>query len=192
MSALSGKLAAAREARPTRDVRVVLDGELAREIDRLNDELETAKALAGEEDGRLGVKTRAQEIEARMESVRAAAQDSVVTLRFTRLPGRDWAVLTSRFPPRGDVPIDKHYGYDYDAVCEAAAAASGVMVVDGEAVPLTVDADTNEWAELFEVLTGRDVQEIRDAQWNLNEYEPQERLNLLVKGFGAAPRSDNK
>jgi hypothetical protein len=42
------------------------------------------------------------------------------------------------------------------------------------------------------VLSGNDIGKIRDAVWELNEFEPQQRLNALVKSSGAATRSVNK
>lgn len=200
MSDFSEQLAAARAARPYRDVPVVLDGALSRELDSLQAQLEVERE-AGDADERLGVESRIEELESRVKAVVDAARESIVTLRFYRLPGRDWAAITSKWPARPDVPIDRHYGYDYDSVCEEAATKSGARLVDGETVPLIVepiDIDdpgkpvVNEWRDLFDVLSGRDIQQIRDAQWALNEYEPQRRLDELVKGFGAATRSDEK
>jgi len=183
------RLAAARAARPYRDVTVVLDGELTEELEALRVKLETAST-----DGRLGVLSEAEIVQEQIDTLTASASDTV-TLRLTRLPGRDWSVLTSKAPPRPGVPIDGNYGYNYDVVCEAAARyrnASGVAfghrLEDGE--PVEVAAD--EWDDLFDVLPGSEVAKIRDAVWVLNEYEPTQRLNELVKASGAAARSDSK
>lgn len=183
MSEFSEKLAAAREARPSKDVQVILDGEFALERERL-----TAELAHADDDARLSSKSAADEIRERLEALTAAAQDSIITFRFKRLSGRVWADLTSRNPVRLDVPIDKHYGYNYDAVCEAAASLNGVRIEGDEEVPLS----NEEWAELFDVLSGAEIGLIRDAVWELNEWEPSQRLNALVKGFGAATRSDSK
>jgi len=183
LSSFSEKLAAARAARPTKDVQVVLDGELSIERDRLLAQLENAG-----DDQRLGAKSEADEIRERLDALAEAAADSLVTLRFTRMPGREWAELNSHHPVRPDVPLDRHFGYNYDALCEDAAKRSGVRVEGDEVVSLTDE----EWAELFDVLSGSEIGLIRDAVWSLNEYEPQQRLNTLVKGLGAATRSDKK
>ncbi|WP_298742285.1 hypothetical protein [uncultured Microbacterium sp.] len=193
MSSFGEKLAAAREARPSKDVQVVLDGEIASQRDALIEQIESIQ-----EDDRLGVESEADNLRTQLDELAEAARESMITLRFTRLPGRDWAALTSKHPVRPDVPIDRHYGYNYDAVCEAAAAVSGVRVEDGAEIALVVrdaTADSpavNEWADLFDVLSGTEVADIRDAVWALNEWEPQQRLNLLVKDSGAAMRSDKK
>jgi len=101
------------------------------------------------------------------------------------MSGRAWAELTSKHPVRVDVPIDRRYGYNYDAACEAAAVVTGVRV-DGDTLePLSEE----EWHDLFDVLSGNEVGLIRDAVWSLNEFDPQQRLDALVKSSGAASRS---
>ena len=174
------KLAAAREARPTKDVQVVLDGEIAVERERLLAAFDSAS-----DDQRLAAKSEKDEIQDALDALTDAASDALVTLRFTRMPGRAWAELTSKNPVRLDVPIDRRYGYNYDAACEAAAIVSGV-VVDDEG---TKELSPQEWAELFDVLSGNEVGLIRDAVWSLNEFDPQQRLDALVKSSGAASRS---
>lgn len=185
------QLAAARAARPYKDVPVVLDGAVSDERERLEKELENVD----DGDSRLGATSEADEIRAKLDEIAEQAVDSIVTLRLTRLPGRDWSNLTSKCPVRPDVAIDRHYGYNYDAACESAAryrdpagAAYGHRLENGEPVDLSDD----EWDDLFDVLSGSDISKIRDAVWELNEYEPQQRLNELVKGSGAASRSVNK
>lgn len=180
-------LESAAQNRPTRDVKVCLDGEIVRERDELVEALEAAKKkdagdarLAGAND------QHAAPIQERLDALAEAAQASLVVLRFTRLGGAKWAELTSRHPVRVGVQIDMHYGYNYDAVCGAAAVESGVRVEGDEEIPMTPE----QWAKLLEVLSGNEVQLIRDAVWGLNEFEPAQRLGELVKGFGAAERSE--
>jgi hypothetical protein len=184
------QLAAARAARPFKDVVVVLDGAVSAERERLEKELETAAA-----DTRLASLSPADEIQKQLDELEERSADSLLTIRLTRLPGRDWSNLTSKCPVRPDVPIDRHYGYNYDAACEAAAryrdtsnVAYGARLEDGE----PVDISDDEWGDLFDVLSGSDIGKIRDAVWSLNEYEPEQRLNALVKGSGAASRSVSK
>lgn len=191
MTTFGERLAAAREARPTRDVQVILDGEIAAEKERLEEELGNADTG----DDRLGVASPSQKIQGRLDELTAESADSIVVIRLTRLPGRDWSNLTSKCPPRHDVPIDTHYGYNYDAVCEASAryrdpkgVAYGHRLEGGEPVEITDE----EWDDLFSVLAGNDIGKIRDAVWTLNEYEPAQRLAALVKASGAATRSVSK
>lgn len=180
MTTFGEKLAAAREARPTKDVQVVLDGELAVERERLMVAFEGAS-----DDQRLAAKSEKEEIQDALDALTEAASEALVTLRFTRMPGRDWAELTSKHPVRIDVPIDRRYGYNYDAACEAAAVVTGV-IVDGDE---THEVAAEEWRDLFDVLSGNEVGLIRDAVWSLNEFDPQQRLDALVKSSGAASRS---
>lgn len=181
-------LASAEEKRPTKDVQVCLDGDLASERDELLAALTRAEKL-DKDDARLGVTDEhAGPIRERLDALTEAAASALATLRFTRLGGTRWAELTSRHPVRVDVAIDRHYGYNYDAVCWDAAVASGV-ILDGDAEKeMTVE----QWGKMLDVLSGSDVQHIRDAIWALNEFEPAQRLNALVKGFGAASRSETK
>ena len=59
---------------------------------------------------------------------------------------------------------------------------------DGAPVPLT----NQQVDDLWVALSGHEVSEIRDAIFALNDYLPQVRLEALVKGFGAATRSETK
>lgn len=130
---------------------------------------------------------------AKQEPVSATVEVTVgaelVTLKFRELPGVDWVNLTREYPVRPGVVIDRRYGYDLDAVCKAAAETSGVLVQGGEEVTLQVDPvvpgsrkpRVNEWADLFEVLSGPDTARVVDAIWALNEYNPAQRTEALKK-----------
>lgn len=189
------QLAAAKaKPRAYKDVPVILDAELADERERLLDELEEAQKadaadqrLAGPQDINAGP------IIERLEALTAAAKDSIVNIRVKKLPGDEWAVITSLHPVRAGVAIDMHYGYDYDAVCVAAAMHTSengetyTFRLDGdEEIPMTPE----QWRTVFSLISGAEASELRDAIWTLNEYEPTKRRNILVKGFGAAARSD--
>lgn len=184
--------------RPHKDVPVCLDDELAAKRDELLDALTEAEQ-ADAQDARLAAKKdeHVAPIREALDALAEAAQDALVTVRFTRLPGDAWAGLTSRNPVRIDVPIDRHYGYNYDAVCLAAAmwrteddpeTAYAHRVEGDEVFPL----EPAEVADLFELVSGHEVSEMRDAIWSLNEYDPQQRITALVKGYGAAARSETK
>ena len=190
MTTFGERLAAAREARPTKDVTIILDEEINKERALLLAELEAA-----DDEQRLGAKNAADEIRERLDALQQAAEEAGETLRFTRIPGRDWAALTSRNPVRIDSPIDRHYGYNIDAVTEAAARfrdkngrAYGHRIENGE----PVDISAEEWDDIYELQSGTEVTDIRDAIWALNEYEPQQRIQALVKASGAATRSVSK
>jgi hypothetical protein len=184
-------LTAAEQApTPSKVVRVCIDPTVA--VKRAGllaavDEAKKADAKAEAGDQRLGaavekVTARTDAAVAELEAFDTEVVKSLITLKFTRLEGQIWALLTSAFPMRIDVALDRHYGYDYDAVTEAAARRSGVRVDDDGEHPLTDE----QWQRLWKILSGHDVGQIRDAVWTLNEYEPEQHIDALVKDFGAA------
>jgi hypothetical protein len=185
------RLIAAKAARPFKDQPIILDRAISEERERLEAGLETADA-----EPRLAAKTPAEEIQERLDELAEQAEPSTETIRVYRLPGRDWAFLTSSCPPRVGVAVDKVYGYNVDAVIEASLryrdpktkATYAFRLEDEQPVEIT-DA---EWTDLFSIISGREYGLLRDAVYMLNEYEPQERLNALVKGSGAASRSVSK
>ena len=180
------------EPTPTRMVRVCVNPSVAVKRAALLNAVEQAKTADEAEtknagDNRLGapadpVTTRTDKATTELEAFDGEVLRSLVTLRFSRLEGDKWALLTSKNPIRVDVALDRHYGYNYDAVSETAARLSGVRVDDDGEHLLTPE----QWGRLFKILSGHDVQAIRDAVWTLNEYEPQQHVEALVKGFGAA------
>ena len=197
MTTFSQRLAAAKAApRPYRDVRVLLDTGLAERRDELLEQLDAAEERDAS-DQRLAAPSdeHSAPIRAELDEIAQAAASAVETIRITRIPGDDWAEIVSRNPSRLDVPIDTHYGYNYDAVCNAAAVFRGA---DGAAFAHRVEGDElvpiepAEWFDLISVVSGSEATELRDAVWSLNEYEPAQRLDLLVKSSGAATRSDSK
>lgn len=189
-------VAKARKRSKLKDVPVCLDGELAEQREALLGKLENAQAedafdqrLAG------GSDRNARPIQDQLDAIAEAAAASLVTLRFYQLPGDEWTMLTSLHPVRLDSVMDRQYGYNIDAVIRAAVfykSENGVQYgfrLDGDTEhPLTVE-DTND---LFHVLSGSEIAQIRDAVYALNEYDPAKRVNALVKGFGVAARSEKK
>ncbi|MGZ0069264.1 hypothetical protein [Microbacterium arborescens] len=197
MTTFSQRLAAAKAApRPHRDVHVLLDTGLAERRDALLEQL----ADAEERDAsnmRLAAKNdeHSAPIRAELDEIAQAAASAVETIRITRIPGDQWAEIVSRHPARIDVPLDTHYGYNYDAVCNAAAVyrdeddTAYVHRFEGdELIPL----ERGEWFDLISVVSGNEATELRDAVWSLNEYEPSKAIDLLVKSFGVATRSENE
>ena len=192
MSTFKDKLAAAKASRPFKDQHVILDSGISEEVAGLEAEL----GSIDETDNRLGVSSRADEIRARIDELTAEGFESGDVIRVFRMPGRDWVKLTVENPPRADVAIDTLYGYNFDAVCEAALlfrdpktdASYAFRLEDGK----TVEISPDEWDDLFSILSGREFALLRDAVYELNEYDPQQRLNELVKHSGAATRSAKK
>lgn len=175
---------------PSRTVRVCVNPSVAEKRAALLKALEEAKAAdakVSSDDQRLAAPTvtsteRTDAAAAALDAFDDEVQKSLVTLKFTRLDGQTWALLTSAFPMRVNVALDRHYGYDYDAVTEAATRKSGVRLDDAGEHPLSEE----QWTRLFKVLSGHDVSVIRDAVWTLNEYEPSQHIEALVKGFAGA------
>jgi hypothetical protein len=188
MSTFAEKLAAKAAARPTIDVPILLAAELVAEKERLEAIIE-----AGDSDPRLGAVSPVVEAQAALDALEASAGDSLITLRFTQLPGFEWAAITSKLPPRPGVPIDESIGYNYDKAtihaagfADAAGRAYGVRLEDDAELPLSAD----EWSALFDALSGYEVSQIRNAVWGLNEYLPKQQVTAMGKLFGATARSE--
>lgn len=204
MSNWNQQLAAASNARsPHGDVVITLDNELAEERQLLTMALIAAAAMPP--DARLGLEDPTQKLRDDIAAVEAKMVDTLVTLRFYRIPGDAWSHLTAIHPARHDAPSDRRYGYNLDAVVRAAAGYSDpttdrkyvFRIEAGEEVPLIIEKatldnphPTNELDTLFRVLSGAEVQRIRDVVWELNDYGPQLRIAELVKISGAATRSE--
>lgn len=190
MKTFGERLAAARSQRPTKDVQILL-GDAGRERAALEEQLRTA-----DNDVRLASVSPAEEIQQQIDALDEASAGALERLRFTRLNGRDWAELAAKNPARGDVAVDLHYGYNFAAVCEAAARFKDPKtgrayghVVDGDEL---VELTDEEWDGLFAEAAGSEVARVYDAIWELNEFQPAQRVQELVKAFGAATRSDKK
>jgi hypothetical protein len=201
MSSLDEKIARAK-ARPRnyKDVPVCLDGDIAEQREALLDELADAEAEDAADQRLSTPQIRSEAVRERLDALADAAQESIETLRFVQLPGSEWTAITQLFPPRIEAPIDMHYGYNVVAACGAAAAhrsedgtGYAFRVVGGEGDSAELEPlEPSQIADLLTVLAGSEVSEIKDAIWALNEYEPGKRIDQLVKGFGAAARSDTK
>lgn len=169
----------------TRTVRVCVNPTVAKKRAALLKALDDAKkadAAASTAEERLGAPavtdtSRTDAASAALDAFDDETLTALVTLKFTRIDGEVWARLTSAYPMRLDVALDRHYGYNYDAVTKAAALQSGVRLDDDGEHELTDE----QWVRLFKLLSGHDVQAVRDAVWTLNEYEPSQHIEALVK-----------
>jgi hypothetical protein len=198
MSSFKEKMAASKAMpRPTLDVSVSLNRDLSEKREALMAELAEAKANA---DDRMSAPTAASAVQVRLDELLAEEDDTLITLRFTRLPGDAWNALTRLCPPNTASILDMHYRYGLDAVCKLAAAfvdsdgvAFGHVVEGDELTALKVvkakklkltDADVftvNEWADLFAAISGPEFSLIVDTLYALNVYGPSERLAELKK-----------
>lgn len=184
MTSFSERLEAAKSAaRPTRDVTVTLDSDLSARREVLAAALDAA-TLADANDKRLtGENPAIAEARDALAALEVGAADALLTLRFTRLSGDKWAEITARCPLRLDAPIDRQYGYNMHAVCKLAAPLSGVRVDGAETEPL----ETAEWVDLFDITSGHEFGLIVDAIYELNEYEPAQRVAALKKELATRP-----
>lgn len=103
----------------------------------------------------------------------------LITLRFTEMPGVEWATITSKNPPRLDALVDRRYGYDVHAVCQDAAAISGVYVDDEGEVRWTAE----QWQQMLPELSGPDFGSVCDAIFSLNQWNPEKRTERLKKAL---------
>lgn len=181
---------------------IILDQDVASEREQLIEALGNAETL-DKGDTRLGAAndTHAAPIRQALEALTATLRDALVKVRFVRLPGEKWADLTTQFIARPDFEMDRYYGYNIDAVVRAAAAFQHPDTQEQFSFRVEQDAGGAEvlepisdaqWNVLFDVLTGAEVSDIRDAVWGLNEFEPSSRIEALVKDFGVATRSETK
>jgi hypothetical protein len=180
VTSFAERLAAAKAApRPTRDVEVILDAGLGEKIDALADELIATRAEEAADD-RLGQTfARTAAVQEKLEAAKAEARDSIVTLRFTRMPAAQWADVISRCPVRLESDIDKQYGFDADKAAVIGAPLCGVRLEGDDEVEVSDD----EWRDLFATITGYEVACIADAIFALNFWGPAQRVSDLKKGF---------
>jgi len=194
MTSFSEQLAAAKAApRDYRDVQIILDAGLSTKREALRISLEEARARAAS-DPRLGVVDEASvSIQAQLDDLVAASAASLVTLRFVRMDSATWSDIADRCPVRHDAPIDRQYGYNVNAACRLAAPLSGARLEGDALVPLVVEKGTtetpgvNEWADLFEAISGHEISQIIEAIFELNLYEPARRVDQLKKELATRP-----
>ncbi|KPG86516.1 hypothetical protein [Frigoribacterium sp. RIT-PI-h] len=125
-------------------------------------------------------------------------------LRFRKADSLVWVEAVDRSPARQPIenyPYDSLYGYNLRNVTRLVAPKTGVLLIDGKEVPLRVDAPNpdepdaelvNEWAELFETISGRAESKIGDAIYALNEYESQAALARTLAALKKAQTGSRK
>jgi len=191
MSSFKDRLAAAKSAaRPTREVTVSLDADVSDKRAALQAELEAARANP---DARLATKSAPELVQEKLDELLTITADSLIALRFSRMPGDEWAEITARCPVRIDAPVDRQYGYNMHAVCRLAAPLCGVRIEDGKEVALEVVPASagvpavDEWADLFTTISGHEFGLVIDAIYELNEYEPAQRVAQMKKELATRP-----
>lgn len=98
-----------------------------------------------------------------------ALGDEVVGVRVWPIAGTEWRELTVKHPPRPDAVRDRNMGYNLDAVARVYPRV--VLVVDD------VEQQVGErWAEIWDVLSAPDQENVALAIWGANEFEPRKRV----------------
>lgn len=176
MPSIDELLAARAAAKPKPiEVTVLLDADTSKQIEELTAQLE---AIESDTDKRLGVDDGADDVRAEIAAVKASAAEALVTFAFEKLPGDMWIDITSRNPMRPGALVDMNYGYNVDAVAQAAVKAER----GGHHFAWQVDGDQNvvltdeQWDRVFAEMYGHDAQAVRDAVWELNEWAPSQKL----------------
>jgi hypothetical protein len=178
----SDKLSAAKAApRPTRDTKVVLDSDVAHRRRELIDAIDNAQKPQA--DGRLAMGVDIGPLQEELDALEAEFTGSLVTLRFTRMLGMDWAELVIKNPPRQDVLVDQYVGnYNVHAVTRAAAIATGAVVnEDGT----TYAPTATEWDDLFNTISGAEFNDVVDTVYALNQGEPMQAVQVALKAQAA-------
>jgi len=193
MTSTSEKLAASKAApRKTLDVTISLNRDLSEEREALVAELEAAKES---NDDRMSAPTSAALVQERLDVILDAEVDTLIDLRFTRLPGDEWMKITQKCPPDPENLLDMHYRYSMVDACKLAAkfvakdgTVYGHVVEDDELVALTVHQKTksnpdptDEWEDIFSRISGPEFTTIVDTLYSLNVHGPAERFAELKK-----------
>lgn len=163
------------------DIDVCLDGEASVERDRLYKELAAAADAPRVTMG----PPPTVEVQSRIDALEDSMRESLVTLRFRALSFDRWNGIIALRPPREGVGVDARKGYDIVGVTKAAAEASG-WVVNGDA---TESVSADEWADLWENLSGGDFDRIWGAVTRLNETDGWAGVAFLKKDSTKTPDS---
>lgn len=223
-------IAGAKSAkRQTRDVDFTLDAGVADQVEALDEKIEQteqqrieiseradADLAAAKADARLGDPRAGEitaerdrqlaEIDERIDALRAErdglTEGTLITARFTQLPGQAWAEIIARCPARPDVLIDRRYGYNYHEAAKRAivyrdpehpevAYSERVLVGEGDEKPTTEPISPEQWEAIWPILSGNEFERIASGVWDLNDYGPSRRVAAAGKASraGSAQRS---
>lgn len=108
--------------------------------------------------------------------------DELVGVRFWPVGGGVWEELTSKNPPRKGSQSDVALGYNLAGVVRDYPRT---YLVVGEAAEPVVG---EQWAEVYDVLSGPDKKNLGYAVWGLNEYDPAQRLAAAGKASAGSKR----
>jgi hypothetical protein len=186
MSSFEEKLAAAKKAEPRSEiVTVSLDPDLAEQRAELQEQIDAAKKAP--KDDRLGLKSRIDALKEQLTELQAQELEYLVDLKVTRAPGHEWAAVSAAYPPRADVRVDMHYGFNLHDLTVQEGYRWVTRREGDDWVPFKYapagpgKKGSNEFADLCRVLAGGDLSGVVDAMFLLNLWEPQQRRERLGK-----------
>lgn len=139
----------------------------------------------------------ATDVERNWADVQVALNGHLHVFRFTALDGLEWANQCDNYPIRPGVTMDSAFGYDLRALTVGVAPLCAVRMVDGEPVPLRVDAvnplfpkaaRVDEWRDLFAKLDGAAIRRMGDTIWALNEQFPLEAVAAAKKALAGSAK----
>lgn len=138
--------------RPEQVVSLCLDGGLVAEHDRLQEKIEEAgkKATA---DRRLSTANPVIELNRKLGELYEAQKAASVHFTLRGLRRDVWDGLKTANPMRDDSIVDERYGYNVDAIIDAAMSTEGTIasVVDAEGKP--VEFSHEDWVRFSADLT---------------------------------------
>lgn len=108
--------------------------------------------------------------------------DELVGVRFWPVSGGAWEELTSKNPPRAENGSDSALGYNLAGVVRDYPRT--YLVVGDAAEPVVGE----QWAEVYDALSGPDKKNLGYAVWGLNEYDPAQRLVAAGKASAGSKR----
>lgn len=106
--------------------------------------------------------------------------DEIVGVRFWPVAPAVWEELTSKHPARKDNPSDASLGYNLAGVVRDYPRT--YLVIGDDVQPVVGE----QWAEVYDVLSGPDKKNLGYAVWGKNEWEHAQRLVAAGKASAGA------
>lgn len=177
MSKLSAAVKSA--SRRTKDVRVVLNGELAQEREQLLRAVAEA-SQAAKRDQRLSKRVD-ESAKVALDEWDEQHKDDVLTIRVVQATQAEWRLVQRKNPiPKSDTSrdmFDARYGFAVVPVT-IELIEKHALIVDGDE---TEKPDKSEWKEFFEAVAPGDVYQLSLAVLELHNESSEQTFGDLVK-----------
>lgn len=138
--------------RPEQSVSICLDGSLVAESDRLHAELEDANKKVTT-DRRMTTASPVVKLNLRIAELFEKQKSETVHFTLRGLRRNVWDELKAANPPRKDNPVDERYGYDVDAIVDAAMSTEGTVAGVENAEGEPVEFSHEDWLKFSADLT---------------------------------------